>query len=106
MKKLVATTYLLVFPFGAAEEEEKDMLRYLEATFGSLGHILGNLEATLGALEGILGGLGGLLGSSWVVLGWSWGVLGRSWGGPGEVLGGLVAILRRHLEQSNFGSFF
>ena len=45
MKKLVATTYLLVFPFGAAEEEDKDMLRYLEATFGSLGHILGNLEA-------------------------------------------------------------
>ena len=80
----------------------KDMLRYLGATCGSLGSILGSLEAILGALEGILGGLGGLLGSSWVVLGWSWGVLGRSWGGPGEVLGGLVAILRRHLEQSNF----
>ena len=48
MTKVVATTYFLVFPFGAAEEEEKDMLRYLEATFGSLGHILGSLEAILG----------------------------------------------------------
>ena len=27
-------------------------------------------------------------------------------GGPGEVLGGLVAILRRHLEQSSFDRFF
>ena len=82
MKKLVATTYLQVFPFGAAEEEDKDMLRYLEATFGSLGHILGNLEAILGALEGILGGLGGGLGGSWGALGevlmGSWAILWRS----------------------------
>ena len=62
----------------------------------------GSIEPILEALEGILGGLGGLLGSSWGVLGWSWGVLGRSWGHPGDVLGGLVAILGRHFEQSNF----
>ena len=35
----------------------KDMIRYLGATFGSLGSILGGLEAILEALEGILGGL-------------------------------------------------
>ena len=82
------------------------MSRYLGATFGSLGSVLGSFEAISGALEGILGGLGGLLGSSWMVLGWSWGVLGCSWGGPGAVLGGLVAIFKRHLEQSNFWLFF
>ena len=78
----------------------RDMLRYLGATFGSLGSILRSLEAILGALEGILGGLGGLLGTlgwSWGGLGGSWGALGASRGAFGGVRGGVWRVLGRPL---------
>ena len=89
MTKPVATTYLLVFPFGAATRSEERLLlacAYKRSFGGSSGPIWGCPGGVLGCPGGSgrgskghlgegPGGLGAVLGGLGAVLGGSWGDL-------------------------------